>query len=231
MPLRIILVGPPNAGKGTLAEAVVRHYGVVHLSTGSLLRDEVEAGTGLGNTVKSIMGSGQLVPDAIMVDLVMKSLHEREDVRSKGVLLDGFPRTKTQAEKLVSAGVRIDLLVVLEVDRAVLKERCLGRRVDPQTGLTYHTRFNPPPPDIAARCVTRSDDTEERLETRIRIFERERDDLLAVFKDETIVLDANRNMNQVFADFNEQLTERLKRGHRMVASSNLRTRKHANSKI
>eukprot|EP00658_Telonema_sp_P-2_P069705 TRINITY_DN59066_c0_g1_i1.p1 TRINITY_DN59066_c0_g1~~TRINITY_DN59066_c0_g1_i1.p1 ORF type:complete len:131 (-),score=43.49 TRINITY_DN59066_c0_g1_i1:432-824(-) len=120
---------------------------------------------------------------------------------------------------------------VREVDRDVLKTRCLGRRIDPVTGVTYHVKFNPPPASVASRCITRPDDTEERLEKRINIYEKERADLLAVFKDEAMILNGNRNMNHVFAEFNTQLSAKLYKKERVDAAAGIRKRATRRSKL
>jgi adenylate kinase len=170
--LRIIICGPPASGKGTQCEKIVEKYGVVHISTGDALRAEVREGTELGVQAKEAMESGQLVPDELIINIVKARL-DQEDCKTKGWLLDGFPRTGAQAEALAAAGIIASHFLLLEVDSTILVERCVGRRSDPETGKIYHLTFNPPPddPEIQARLLHRTDDTEEAMTKRIETYE------------------------------------------------------------
>jgi len=165
---RIIIFGAPGSGKGTQCEAIVKAYGVVHLSTGDLLRDHVKRGTKLGLEAKSAMESGKLVSDDLVINMVKEKLGEPE-VKQRGWLLDGFPRTVVQAQAMQKAGIVPEVFLQLDVPDAVLVERICGRRTDPVTGKIYHLKYNPPPKDAAvqARLVHRSDDTEAALRTRL----------------------------------------------------------------
>ncbi|CAN8067789.1 unnamed protein product [Agarophyton chilense] len=197
---KILISGAPASGKGTQCEFIVNKYGVVHISTGDMLRAAVRNSTPLGLKAKSYMDSGKLVPD----DLVISMLKERitqPDCVQKGWLLDGFPRTAVQAQALGDAGILPSAVVVLEVEDDVLIERVVGRRSDPETGKIYHMTFSPPTdPQVAARLVQRSDDTEEKARVRLETYythaQSINDHYGAVLKK----VDGNRSKNAVFDD-------------------------------
>ena len=166
----IIIAGAPASGKGTQCERIKEDYGVVHLSTGDLLRAAVAAKSPLGMEAKYFMDSGKLVPDQLVIDLVAEKLASEECAKC-GWLLDGFPRTRAQAEALAAQGAKVDCFVSLEVPDEALVERVVGRRTDPVTGKIYHTKFDPPPAgEIADRVTQRSDDTEEKVRVRLDQF-------------------------------------------------------------
>lgn len=129
-PLHILIAGPPASGKGTQCELIVEKFGVVHISTGDALREQVAAGTELGKQADECMQNGQLVPDDLIIDIVKDRLAQ-EDCQTKGWLLDGFPRTGAQAQALGDAGIVASHFVLLDVPDEVLVERCTGRRNDP----------------------------------------------------------------------------------------------------
>ncbi|KAJ1476287.1 adenylate kinase-domain-containing protein, partial [Baffinella frigidus] len=142
-PKKIIISGAPASGKGTQCEFLVQKFGVVHISTGDALREQVvKAGTDLGKKAKGFMDSGGLVPDEVMIGIVNARLAEKDCVE-KGWLLDGFPRTAAQAEAIKKGGHTADKFIILNVPDNILIERCVGRRTDPVTGKIYHTKFNP----------------------------------------------------------------------------------------
>jgi adenylate kinase len=140
--MRLILLGPPGAGKGTQAKYITERFGIPQISTGDMLRAAVKAGTPLGLAAKKVMDAGQLVSDDIIVGLVKDRLQAPDCAR--GYLFDGFPRTIPQAEALKSAGVPLDFVLEIDVDDASIIERMSGRRVHPASGRTYHVKFNPP---------------------------------------------------------------------------------------
>ncbi|CAM9631322.1 unnamed protein product, partial [Phaeothamnion confervicola] len=167
-PPRIIISGAPASGKGTQCEMIKENYGVIHLSTGDILREAVRDGTPVGLLAKGYMDQGLLVPDGVIIDIVTARLREADCV-SCGWLLDGFPRTRAQADALTEAGVAADAFVLLEVPDDDLITRVVGRRLDPETGAIYHVAFSPPPLGaVAERCVQRSDDTEEKARVRLQ---------------------------------------------------------------
>jgi adenylate kinase len=159
--MRMILVGPPGAGKGTQAANLVTHYKIPHISTGDMLRESVKAGTELGARADAFMKAGDLVPDELVIAMVIERI-ARDDCAG-GFMLDGFPRTRPQAQALeralTDAELGLDAVVLIEVADAMIEERITGRRSDPETGQIYHLTYKPPPPEIAARIVQRKDDT------------------------------------------------------------------------
>ena len=167
--MRLILVGPPGAGKGTQAVGLVQRLKIPHLSTGDMLRAAVEQGTELGKQADQHMRSGGLVPDDLVIPIVVERI--REPDCQNGFILDGFPRTRPQAEALDhalnAAGVQLDAVLLIEVPDDLIVERITGRRMDPETGTIYHLKFNPPPAEIAPRLQHRKDDTEEACRARL----------------------------------------------------------------
>lgn len=167
--MRMILVGPPGAGKGTQAARLVERFAIPHISTGDMLRAAVKAGTALGKSADDFMKRGLLVPDEVVIGMVVERIAEA-DARN-GFMLDGFPRTRPQAEALdralAEAGVDLDAVVLIEVPDEFIVERITGRRTDPVTGTIYHLKFSPPPAEVAERLVQRADDTEEACRTRL----------------------------------------------------------------
>ncbi len=167
--MRLILVGPPGAGKGTQAARLVSHFAIPHISTGDMLRAAVKAGTALGLEAQRYMTAGHLVPDEVVIGMVVERIAEPD--AANGFMLDGFPRTRPQAEALdaalAQAGVDLDAVVLIEVPDDLIVDRITGRRSDPETGAIYHLTFSPPPPEIAGRLTQRADDTEEACRTRL----------------------------------------------------------------
>ena len=165
--MRMILVGPPGAGKGTQAARLVDTFRIPHISSGDMFRAEVKEGSPLGQELDRYMGLGGLVPDEVTIPIVLKRI-ARPDC-ANGFMLDGFPRTRPQAEALdvamTKAGVTLDAVVLIEVPDAPIVERITGRRNDPKTGKIYHVKFDPPPAGVDV--VQRKDDTVEAVTTRL----------------------------------------------------------------
>jgi len=168
--MRLILIGPPGAGKGTQAARLIERLRVPHLSTGDMLREAVKQGTELGRKAEGFMKAGGLVTDDLVIPIVVERIQQADC--AQGFILDGFPRTRPQAEALDqalrAARVALDGVVVIEVPDEFIVERITGRRQDPVTNTIYHTKFNPPPADVAGRVVQRSDDTEEACRARLK---------------------------------------------------------------
>jgi adenylate kinase len=167
--MRMILVGPPGAGKGTQAARLVEQFQIPHISSGDMLRAAAKEGTPLGIEADHHMKQGHLVPDELMIGLILERIKQADC--SHGFMLDGFPRTRPQAEALdkalEDAKVGLDAVVLIEVPDQLLEERTTGRRTDPQTGTIYHLKYNPPPADIVGRLVHRKDDTIEAVKMRM----------------------------------------------------------------
>lgn len=171
--MRIILLGPPGAGKGTQAQFLVDTFGIPQISTGDMLRSAVKAGTALGLKVKSVMDSGGLVTDDIIVDLVKERI-ARDDC-ANGFLFDGFPRTIPQAEALVDAGINIDHVLEIYVPDEEIVKRLSGRRVHPASGRIYHLDHNPPVnpgiDDVTGEAlIQRDDDQEATIRRRLDVY-------------------------------------------------------------
>ena len=168
--MRIILVGPPGAGKGTQAKLLCKEHGIPQLSTGDMLRAAKTNGT-LDPGLVDAMTRGALVPDEVVIDLIGRRI-EADDCKS-GLLLDGFPRTVPQAEALDqllgARGWKIDRVLQIDVPRELLMERAIFRRLDKTTGLIYHVKYNPPPP--GADVEHRADDQPQAVEKRLDTYE------------------------------------------------------------
>ncbi|MDO4905197.1 MAG: adenylate kinase [Lautropia sp.] len=171
--MRLILLGPPGAGKGTQANYIKEKFGIPQISTGDMLRAAIKAGTELGLAAKKVMDAGQLVSDEIIIGLVKDRLKEPDC--QKGYLFDGFPRTIPQAEAMRNAGVPIEHVVELDVPDGDIIERMSGRRVHQPSGRSYHIHFNPPKvegkDDVTGEPLTqRDDDREEVVRARLEVY-------------------------------------------------------------
>ncbi|XP_013746759.2 adenylate kinase 5, chloroplastic isoform X1 [Brassica napus] len=206
-PLKVMISGAPASGKGTQCELIVQKFGLVHISTGDLLREEVSSGTEIGNKAKEFMNSGSLVPDEIVIAMVAGRL-SREDAKKNGWLLDGFPRTFAQAQSLDKLNVKPDIFLLLDVPEEILIERCVGRRLDPVTGKIYHVKSYPPESDeVKARLVMRPDDTEEKVKARLQIYKQNSEAIISAYSDVMIKIDANRPKEMVFEETHTLLSQ------------------------
>ena len=172
--MRIILLGPPGAGKGTQAKFLLEALKIPQISTGDMLRAAVKAGTPLGLKAKAIMESGALVPDEVMINLVKERVAET-DCRN-GFLLDGFPHTIDQADALRANGIEIDAVIEFLVDHEEVVRRISGRRVHPGSGRIYHVLSHPPKveglDDVTGEpLVQRPDDLEETVRNRLKVYD------------------------------------------------------------
>lgn len=174
--MRLILLGPPGAGKGTQAAFLTQRYGIPQISTGDMLRAAVKAGTPLGLAAKKVMDAGGLVSDEIIIGLVQDRLKQADC--ASGYLFDGFPRTIPQADALKNAGVNLDYVVEIEVPEDDIITRMSGRRVHPASGRSYHVVFNPPKvqgkDDVTGEpLVQRDDDREETVRNRLEVYQQQ----------------------------------------------------------
>ncbi|XVE60687.1 hypothetical protein DITRI_Ditri05aG0148300 [Diplodiscus trichospermus] len=185
-PLKVMISGAPASGKGTQCQIITQKYGLVHIAAGDLLRAEVAAASENGKRAKEFMEKGQLVPDEIVVMMVKERLLQ-PDSQEKGWLLDGYPRSSSQAAALEDFGIRPDLFILLEVPEEILVERVVGRRLDPVTGKIYHLKYSPPESqEIASRLTQRFDDTEEKVKLRLRTHNQNVEAVLSLYKDITV---------------------------------------------
>jgi len=171
--MRVILLGPPGAGKGTQAAYIAEKLGVPQISTGDMLRAAVKAGTPLGVEAKKVMDAGGLVSDSIILGLVKERTAQPDC--ANGYLFDGFPRTIAQADALKADGIKIDAVIELQVDDEEIVSRMSGRRVHPGSGRVYHVQYNPPKvegvDDVTGEpLVQRDDDKEETVRKRLRVY-------------------------------------------------------------
>ena len=189
--MNLVFLGPPGAGKGTLAKMISVEYTIPQISTGDIFRAAVKAQTDLGKKVKSIMDAGELVPDELTISLVRERL-AAEDAR-KGYILDGFPRTIAQADGLASFSP-VDMVINFQAPDEVLIQRLTGRRVCPVCGRIYHITNMPPRKegicdDDGAALIIRDDDTLEAVQNRLLVYRRQTEPLIGYYRDRKLIRD------------------------------------------
>lgn len=196
--MRLILLGPPGAGKGTQAEFIVDQYTIPHISTGDIFRKNIKEGTELGVRAKTFMDKGELVPDSLVVEIVEARLKESDC--KNGFLLDGFPRTEFQAEELDNVlekmGVGLTAVINIKVNPELLVSRAVGRRICKSCGATYHIINNPPTEEgVCDKCggelYQRSDDIEETVANRINVYMNETSPLIHYYQERDKLIDIN----------------------------------------
>ena len=183
--MKIILLGPPGAGKGTQAQVLKDKFNIPQISTGEILRAEIKAQSDLGMKLKAIVDSGALVSDDIIIEIVKKKIASPEC--KNGFLFDGFPRTLPQAEAIKNAGIKIDHVVEITVPDAEIVKRMSGRRVHLASGRTYHLEYNPPKlagkDDVTSEAlVQREDDREETVKKRLDIYHQQTKPLVEYYE-------------------------------------------------
>lgn len=214
--MRLVLLGPPGAGKGTQASAIVKKYNIPHISTGDIFRANIKEGTELGKKAKEYMDKGLLVPDELVVDLVKDRLNQKDC--SEGFLLDGFPRTVKQAEaldaELLSMGIGLDKVINIDADSKILIERAIGRRVCKECGATYHIKFNPPKNEGICdndnmALFQRDDDVEETVATRINVYFEQTQPLIDYYQQKGLILniDGTKPIDDIFETIVEALNK------------------------
>ena len=214
--LRTILLGPPGAGKGTQAAKIVEKFNIPHISTGDIFRENIKNGTELGKKAKAYMDRGELVPDDLVIEIATTRI--MEDDCKEGFLLDGFPRTVYQAEKLdqflAEHGQKLNKVIDIEVNKEELITRLTGRRVCKKCGASYHVTNIPPKEEgICDTCGSelfqRADDTIETVENRINVYNNETLPLVDYYKNAGILaeIDGTTGLESVFADIAKALGE------------------------
>lgn len=185
--MRMILVGPPGAGKGTQAARLVDTLRIPHISSGDMFRAEVKQGSELGKQLDHYMKLGGLVPDDVTIPIVLKRLTQADT--ANGFMLDGFPRTRPQAESLDKAlggaNTKLDLVLLIEVPDQLIVDRITGRRSDPKTGRIYHVKFDPPPAGV--EVVQRADDTVEAVTTRLAKYHSETAPIIPYYQERGVL--------------------------------------------
>ena len=212
--MKLILLGAPGAGKGTQAKRISSHYGIPHVSTGDIFRANIKAGTELGKKAQEYMERGALVPDSLTVDMLLDRISQ--DDCAGGYILDGFPRTIPQAERLTEAlaqrGEDIDAAVDIEVPDELIIERMSGRRVCPACGSSYHVVNIPPKTEgVCDACgsglVTRKDDAPETVLARLTAYHEQTEPLIDYYRGRgsLIEIDGTTGLDPVFEEIIEKL--------------------------
>ena len=207
--MRLMLIGAPASGKGTQAKLLTERLQITHISTGDMLRQAVSNRTDLGQMIEPYLHHGWLVPDNHVVQLVDDRLADGET--AQGFVLDGFPRTLSQAQGLdrtmASRDITLDAIILIEVDIDVVLERVTGRRSDPGTGDIYHLVFDPPPDEIRDRLEQREDDTEEVMRERLATYDQEIRPVLDHYRrrQQIVRVDGTNPPEQVLGDILVQL--------------------------
>lgn len=201
--MKLVLIGCPGAGKGTQAKMLSKKFGIAHISTGDLLREQIKAGTELGKKVSEIINAGGLVSD----DIVSAMLAERikADDCKKGYILDGYPRNVAQAEGLYDIVGNLDKVVCYEVDDEIIVDRMSGRRSCPKCGKMYHISYNPPKvegkcDDCGEALIQRKDDNEETVVNRLKIYHETTAPVIKFYEDKGILLKTSGvgDINEIF---------------------------------
>ncbi|MFB0551879.1 MAG: adenylate kinase [Phycisphaerae bacterium] len=216
--MRIVLLGAPGAGKGTQCKNIVAQYGLLHLSSGDILRQERAAGTELGKKAQSYMDSGALVPDEIIIEMMTEAIRKAP---AAGFLLDGFPRTVNQAvelaESLAGNEMKIDVVLNLQIDDDVVAKRMTGRRSCPKCGAVYHIENLKP--KVEGLCdndgvelVQRPDDSPEVVANRLKTYHQQTEPLVDYYRNNGIVydFDADRSPDEISASIFERLDTLVK---------------------
>ncbi|ACA53909.1 adenylate kinase [Clostridium botulinum] len=212
--MRVILLGPPGAGKGTQAKLISEKFSIPHISTGDIFRANIKEKTPLGIEAKRYMDNGQLVPDEVTIGIVKDRL--TKDDCDNGFLLDGFPRTVAQAEALdeflKGINKELDVALLIKVPEEFILERMTGRRVCTSCGASYHIRFNPP--KIEGKCdicdnelIQRKDDTEATVKERLEVYSKQTYPLINYYKDNGIISEVNgtESIDEVFGNISNIL--------------------------
>ena len=195
--MRLLIMGPPGAGKGTQAVLIEKAYNIPHISTGDMFREAISNKTPVGLKAKSFIDKGELVPDSVTIEIVRERL-QQDDARNQGFLLDGFPRTTVQAialdEILAELGMKIDMAINIVVDDKTIVERIVGRRVCVSCGEVYHIQNKKPSLEgICDKCggklIQRADDTEETIVNRLKVYNLQTKPLIEYYQEKKLIKD------------------------------------------
>ena len=215
--MKIILLGPPGAGKGTQAEIICKNFSIPHISTGDMLREAIANETTIGKQAKEIMDAGNLVPDNVIISLVKERI-ENEDCKN-GYLFDGFPRTIPQADALENQEIFMDIVLELTLEDELIINRMSGRRIHQPTGRSYHLEFNPPKEDgidnfTGEPLIQREDDKPETVKNRLEVYRDQTNPLIVYYRSKSvqtdlkyIEIDGSRAMDEVSSQIKTALEE------------------------
>lgn len=212
--MRLVILGPPGAGKGTQASAIVKKYSIPHISTGDIFRSNIKEGTELGKQAEAYMNKGLLVPDELVVSIVNDRL--KKDDCKDGFLLDGFPRTVDQAEALKKEmedmSLELDRVINIDVEKDTLIGRAIGRRICKDCGATYHIQFNPSKKEgicdvCGGELYQRDDDNKETVEKRIEVYHEQTKPLIDYYDKKGLLLniDGSKSIEDIFNEIVESL--------------------------
>ncbi len=211
---KMLIMGPPGAGKGTQAEKIIEFFNIPHISTGDMFRAAIHDKTEIGLLAKTYIDAGNLVPDEVTVGIVKERL-AKDDCKN-GFLLDGFPRDIHQAEMfkdmLKELGISIDLVLNIDVDHEKLINRIIGRRICPDCGRTYHIKYNKPLKEgvcdeCGANLIQRKDDNVETVKNRLEVYNHLTEPVINFYKDLVVNIDGDRDVDVIFEDIKKVIGE------------------------
>ena len=215
--MKIILLGPPGAGKGTQAEIICKNFSIPHISTGDMLRESIANETATGKIAKEIMDAGNLVPDDVIVSMVKERI-KKEDCRN-GFLFDGFPRTIPQADALENQEIFVNVVLELTLKDELIINRMSGRRVHQPSGRSYHLEFNPPEKDgvddvTGEPLIQRDDDKPETVKNRLEVYWEQTNPLIVYYRSKSvqtdlkyIEIDGSKSMEKVSSQIQAALED------------------------
>src|SRR3989344_3418179 len=191
--MKLVILGPPGSGKGTVSEQLVRDFHLLHVSVGDLLRQEAKKKTALGKEISSYIDRGNLVPYQLAVNIAKKTIG-----KNKNCLFDGFPRSVEQAKEIED--LKIDVVLYIDVPEKEVVDRLSGRLLDPVTGKTYHKKYLPPPKNILKRLVQRKDDTPKVIKERFKVYHQETEPVIRYYQKKGILkkIDGNGKPEEVY---------------------------------
>ena len=215
--MKIVLLGPPGAGKGTQAEIICINFSIPHISTGDMLREAIAKETALGKQAKEIMDAGNLVPDEVIINLVKERI-KQEDCKN-GYLFDGFPRTIPQADALDNQEIFLDVVLELTLEDELIINRMSGRRIHQSSGRSYHIEFNPPKnegidDETGETLIQRDDDKPDTVKNRLEVYWEQTNPLIVYYRSKSIQtdlkyieIDGSKTMENVSLEIKEALEE------------------------
>lgn len=216
--MKIILLGPPGAGKGTQAELLRDRLNIPHIATGDMLRDAIRRGDAFGKSIQATIDAGHFAPDEDMIKLVKERIAQPDC--KNGFILDGFPRTPAQAQALENAGVDLDFVVQITVPDEAIVSRLAGRRVHPASGRTYHIASHPPihagkDNETGEDLVMRPDDSPDTVRERLRVYHRDTEPMVLQYRSKQngmrfVTVDGTKNEEEVFEEIRDQILPKQK---------------------